>query len=56
MSSTEVLQSAIQAARAGRKKEARDLLIELVENDPQNEMVGIDFRQRKQKTSQRDER
>src|SRR5512140_3441220 len=40
-SSAEVLQRAIQAARAGRKVEARDLLIELVEVEPQNEMAWI---------------
>ena len=41
MSSAEVLQRAIQAARAGRRVEARDLLIELVEVDPRNEMAWI---------------
>ena len=41
MSSTENLQIAIQAARAGRKVEARDLLIQLVEVDPQNEMAWV---------------
>ncbi len=41
MSSTEVLQRAIQAARAGRKVEARDLLIELVEIEPRNEMAWM---------------
>src|SRR5512139_1477028 len=41
MWSTEVLQRAIQAARAGRKVEARDLLIELVDMDPQNEMAWM---------------
>src|SRR5512138_572581 len=40
-SSTEVLQKAIQAARAGRRIEARDLLIELVEQEPQNEMAWM---------------
>src|SRR5512142_1847427 len=40
-SSTEILQSAVQAARAGRRAEARDLLIELVEIDPRNEMAWI---------------
>ena len=41
MNSSEVLQRAIQAARAGRKVEARDLLIELVEFEPQNEMAWM---------------
>jgi tetratricopeptide (TPR) repeat protein len=41
MSSAEVLQRAIQAARAGRREEARDLLIDLVETDPQNEMAWV---------------
>lgn len=41
MSSSEVLQRAIQAARAGRRVEARDLLIELVEVDPRNEMAWM---------------
>jgi tetratricopeptide (TPR) repeat protein len=41
MFSTEVLQRAIQAARAGRREEARDLLIDLVETDPQCEMAWI---------------
>jgi tetratricopeptide (TPR) repeat protein len=41
MSSSEVLQRAIQAARAGRRIEARDLLIELVDVDPQNEMAWM---------------
>lgn len=40
-SSTEVLQRAIQAARAGRKVEARDLLLDLVDVDPRNEMAWI---------------
>src|SRR5512146_2590092 len=40
-SSTEVLQRAIQAARAGRKVEARDLLLDLVDVDPHNEMAWI---------------
>lgn len=39
--SAEVLQRAIQAARAGRRTEARALLIELVEFDPQNEMAWM---------------
>jgi len=37
----EVLQRAIQAARAGRKIEARDLLIQIVETDPENEMAWV---------------
>jgi tetratricopeptide (TPR) repeat protein len=41
MSSGEVLQRAIQAARAGRKVEARDLLIALVDVDPQNELAWV---------------
>lgn len=41
MSSTEVLQRAIQAARSGRKEDARNLLLDLVEVDPQNEMAWI---------------
>lgn len=40
-SSVEVLQMAIQAARAGRKIEARDLLLELVEVEPRNEMAWM---------------
>ncbi|HSB01156.1 MAG TPA: hypothetical protein VLE49_10930, partial [Anaerolineales bacterium] len=40
-SSAEVLQRAIQAARAGRKTEARDLLIDLVEVEPRNEMAWM---------------
>jgi tetratricopeptide (TPR) repeat protein len=41
MSSAEVLQRAIQAARAGKRAEARDLLLELVEVDPHNEMAWM---------------
>lgn len=41
MSSAEVLQRAIQAARAGKRMEARDLLLELVEVDPHNEMAWM---------------
>jgi tetratricopeptide (TPR) repeat protein len=41
MSSIDVLQTAIQAAREGRKVEARDLLIKLVEADPQNETAWM---------------
>ena len=41
MASAEVLQRAIQAARAGRKIEARDLLIQIVETDPENEMAWV---------------
>ena len=41
MSSAEVLQKAILAARAGQKVEARDLLIGLVEVDPRNEMAWM---------------
>jgi tetratricopeptide (TPR) repeat protein len=39
--SIEGLQKAIQAARAGRKVEARDLLIQIVEVEPQNEMAWV---------------
>lgn len=41
MSSAETLQRAIQAARAGQREEARDLLIDLVENEPNNEMAWM---------------
>lgn len=41
MSSVDVLQRAIQAARDGRKAEARDLLIKIVEVDPQNEIAWM---------------
>jgi tetratricopeptide (TPR) repeat protein len=41
VSSIESLQSAIQAARAGRRVEARDLLIQIVEVDPQNETAWM---------------
>lgn len=41
MSSAETLQRAIQAARAGRREEARDLLIGLVETEPRNEVAWI---------------
>src|SRR5215208_3700279 len=37
----DVLQRAIQAARAGRRIEARDLLLEIVEIDPRNEMAWV---------------
>ena len=37
----EDLQKAIQTARAGRKAEARDLLILIVKVDPQNEMAWV---------------
>ena len=40
-SAAEVLQMAIQAARAGRKTEARDLLLKLVDVDPRNEMAWM---------------
>ncbi len=40
-SSAEILQKAIQAARTGRRVEARDLLVELVEVDPRNEMAWM---------------
>ena len=41
MASAEVLQRAIQAAQAGRRAEARDLLIQIVETDPENEMAWV---------------
>jgi len=41
MASAEVLQRAIQSARAGRKVEARDLLLQIVEVDPRNEMAWM---------------
>jgi hypothetical protein len=41
MSSPEVLQRAIQATRTGRKAEARDLLLEIVELDPGNELAWM---------------
>ena len=41
MSSLEVLQRAIQAARDGRKVEARDLLLKIVEVDAQNEVAWM---------------
>jgi tetratricopeptide (TPR) repeat protein len=41
MNSSEVLRRAIQAARAGQRVEARDLLIELVEVEPRNEMAWM---------------
>jgi len=41
VASVEVFQRAIQAARAGRKVEARDMLMQLVETDPGNEMAWV---------------
>lgn len=41
MSSTEDLQQAIQAARAGLKTEARDLLVQIVDADPRNETAWM---------------
>jgi len=41
MSSSGLLQQAIEAARSGRKTEARDLLLELVEVEPRNEMAWM---------------
>jgi tetratricopeptide (TPR) repeat protein len=41
VSSIEGLQKAIEAARGGRRIEARDLLIQMVEVDPQNEMAWV---------------
>jgi tetratricopeptide (TPR) repeat protein len=41
MSSSEIVQRAIQSARAGRRTEARDLLLDVVESDPQNETAWM---------------
>jgi tetratricopeptide (TPR) repeat protein len=41
VSAAELYERAVQAARAGRKEEARDLLIETVELDPQHEKAWI---------------
>ncbi len=41
MSSSDVLRQAIDAARAGRKLEARDLLLQVVEEDPRIEAAWI---------------
>jgi len=41
MSESEMVQRAIQRARAGRRTEARDLLLEVVESDPQNETAWM---------------
>jgi tetratricopeptide (TPR) repeat protein len=41
MSSSEVLQKAIQLARAGQKAEARDFLLQVVEDDPHNETAWM---------------
>lgn len=41
MPSSNLLQQAIEAARSGRKTEARDLLLELVEVEPRNEMAWM---------------
>jgi tetratricopeptide (TPR) repeat protein len=41
MPSAEALRRAIQVARAGRKAEARDLFMQIVEEDPQNEVAWI---------------
>ena len=41
MTSSDLLRQAIEAARNGRKIEARDLLLELVEVDPQNEAAWM---------------
>lgn len=41
MSSAEDLRQAIDAARAGRNREARDLLLKVVQDDPQNEAAWI---------------
>lgn len=41
MSSAEVLQMAIQEARAGRREEARNLLLDLVDVDPRNEVAWM---------------
>jgi len=41
MSSIEALQRAIQAARAGRRVEARDMLLQIVDVDPRNELAWM---------------
>ncbi len=41
MSAAELVERAAQAARLGRKEEARDLLIQVVEDDPRNERAWI---------------
>jgi hypothetical protein len=41
MSVSELVHQAIQIARAGRKTEARDLLIQVVELDSQNELAWM---------------
>lgn len=41
MSPAEMLQQAIRTARAGRKEEARDLLLQVVEAEPRNELAWI---------------
>src|SRR3990170_3743612 len=37
MSSVDLLRQAIEAARGGRKEQARDLLLQVVDKDPHNE-------------------
>lgn len=41
MTTSDVVRHAIEAARAGRKIEARDMLLKVVEADPYNEMAWI---------------
>src|SRR6185436_14591046 len=41
MSSSEIVQRALQSARAGRRTEARDLLLQVVETDPRNETAWM---------------
>ena len=41
MSSSEIVQRAIQSARVGRRSEARELLLQVVETDPQNETAWM---------------
>ena len=41
MTSTELLRRGVEAARAGRKAEARELLVQVVEVDPQSEIAWI---------------
>jgi tetratricopeptide (TPR) repeat protein len=41
MSSSELVQRAIQSARAGRRTEARDLLLDVVDSDPLNEIAWM---------------
>ena len=40
-STSEMVRRAIQLARAGQRVQARDLLLEVVESDPQNETAWM---------------